>query len=210
MEIIIAFIIIITFTIILACSKNQNFSNPCTDPLTDKEFLEHMIPHHQVAIDMSILLQPISKNPIMQEFFRKIIWQQNYEIEVMTEMLGKLPSSVSEGNIQKNYEKTKLEYYFPLRSKARKGECNPLFFKPNDHAKHMEHMKQTDKSYLEHMIPHHQVAIDMCYRLLKHTKNDFMRALCYDIIREQQYEILKMNEMLEGYGKWDYESHLIF
>lgn len=210
MEIIIAFIIIIIFTIILACSKNQNFSNPCTDPLTDKEFLEHMIPHHQVAIDMSILLQPISKNPIMQEFFRKIIWQQNYEIEVMTEMLGKLPSSVSEGNIQKNYEKTKLEYYFPLRSKARKGECNPLFFKPNDHAKHMEHMKQTDKSYLEHMIPHHQVAIDMCYRLLKHTKNDFMRALCYDIIREQQYEILKMNEMLEGYGKWDYESHLIF
>ena len=29
-----------------------------------------------------------------------------------------------------------------------------------------------------------------------------MRALCYDIIREQQYEILKMNEMLEGFGKW--------
>ena len=156
MEIVIAFIIIIIFTIILACSKNQKFANPCTVPLSDQEFLEHMIPHHQVAIDMSILLQPISKNPIMQEFFRKIIWQQNYEIEVMTEMLGKLPSSVSEGNIQKNYEKTKLEYYFPLRSKARKGECNPLFFKPNDHAKHMEHMKQTDKSYLEHMIPHHQ------------------------------------------------------
>lgn len=210
MELLMAFTVIILFTIILACSKKQNFANPCTDPLSDQEFLEHMIPHHQVAIDMSILLQPISKNPIMQEFFRKIIWQQNYEIEVMTEMLGKLPSSVSEGNIQKNYEKTKLEYYFPLRSKARKGECNPLFFKPNDHAKHMEHMKQTDKSYLEHMIPHHQVAIDMCYRLLKHTKNDFMRALCYDIIREQQYEILKMNEMLEGYGKWDYESNLIF
>ena len=72
---------------------NSPGSNPCTDKLTDIEYLEHMIPHHQVAIDMSILLQPISKNPIMQEFFRKIIWQQNYEIEVMTEMLGKLPST---------------------------------------------------------------------------------------------------------------------
>ena len=36
-----------------------------------------------------------------------------------------------------------------------------------------------------------------------------MRALCYDIIREQQYEILKMNELLDNYGKWDYQSKLI-
>ena len=73
----------------------------------------------------------------------------------------------------------------------------------------MEHMEQTDKSYLQHMIPHHQVAIDMCHRLMKHTKNDFMRSLCYDIVIEQQYEILKMNELLENYGKWDYKSNLI-
>ena len=31
-------------------------TNPCTDKLTDIEYLEHMIPHHQVAIDMSHLL----------------------------------------------------------------------------------------------------------------------------------------------------------
>ena len=46
----------------------------------------------------------------------------------------------------------------------------PLFFKPNDHTQHMKHMEINDKSYLEHMIPHHQVAIDMCNRLLIHTK----------------------------------------
>ena len=32
---------------------NTATSNPCTDVLTDIEYLEHMIPHHQVAIDMS-------------------------------------------------------------------------------------------------------------------------------------------------------------
>ena len=53
----------------------------------------------------------------------------------MKEMLGKLLVQ-SRGNIQKNYEKTKLEYYFPLKSKARKGDCDPLFFKPDDHLKH--------------------------------------------------------------------------
>jgi uncharacterized protein (DUF305 family) len=54
----------------------------------------------------------------------------------------------------------------PIKSKSNDGDCNPLFFKPNDHMKHMEHMQINDTSYLEHMIPHHQVAIDMSKRLL--------------------------------------------
>ena len=126
-------------------------------------------------------------------------------------MLDGLPDSVSNSKkkIKENYEKTKLEYYYPVKSSSRIGGCDPLFFKPNDHMAHMEHMETTDKSYLEHMIPHHQVAIDMSYRLLKHTKNDFMKGLCYDIIREQQYEILKMNEMLKNFKSWQYSSNLI-
>ena len=31
--------------------------NICTTNLTDLEYLEHMIPHHQVAVDISIMLQ---------------------------------------------------------------------------------------------------------------------------------------------------------
>ena len=60
-------ILLIIVLIFLCYQTKQPFFNPCTDPLTDTEFLEHMIPHHQVAVDMSVLLQPISKNPIMQE-----------------------------------------------------------------------------------------------------------------------------------------------
>jgi len=29
----------------------------CSDNLTDNEYLEHMIPHHQVAVDISVMLQ---------------------------------------------------------------------------------------------------------------------------------------------------------
>ena len=39
---------------------------------------------------------------------------------------------------------------------------------------HMEHMEINDKSYLEHMIPHHQVAVDMSKRLLLHTNNTYL------------------------------------
>jgi uncharacterized protein (DUF305 family) len=54
----------------------------------------------------------------------------------------------------------------------------------------MQHMGQmTDQMYFKHMIPHHQVAIDMSKLLIKHTTNDFMMHLAYRIIRAQEGEI---------------------
>ena len=61
----------------------------------------------------------------------------------------------------------------------------------------MNHMKHTDKSFLNHMIPHHQVAIVMSERLLKHTNNTHMIRICYEIITSQRAEILKMNQLLD-------------
>ena len=51
--------------------------NICKDNLTDKEYLEHIIPHHQVAVDISIMLQKKSKYVKMQDILRKLIWIQN-------------------------------------------------------------------------------------------------------------------------------------
>ena len=47
----------------------------------------------------------------MQHIYRKIIWQQNYEIEVMKEMVDRLPKPISKTNIHNNYEKSKLAFY---------------------------------------------------------------------------------------------------
>ena len=108
MKVLIFFIVLVLITIFLTnLDKIEKFNkvDPCTDYLSDIEFLEHMIPHHQVAIDMSVLLQPITKSPLMKEMCRKIIWQQKYEISVMTVMLEGLPDSVSNSKkkIKKNY-----------------------------------------------------------------------------------------------------------
>ena len=56
--------------------SKTNQSNPCTDTLTDIEYLEHMIPHHQVAIDMSNLLIPKTNNPVMLHLCRDITRKQ--------------------------------------------------------------------------------------------------------------------------------------
>jgi len=178
---------------------NKSKSNPCTDDLTDLEYLEHMIPHHQVAIDMSELLIPKTDIPQMLNLCRNIIRTQGYEIWEMDQMKRKLSETLysSEKGYNENI-KTKLDMYNPIMSKSKEGECNPLFFKPNDHMQHMKHMEITDKSYMEHMIPHHQVAIDMSKRLLLHTNHSYLMEFCRKLIIEQQGEIFLMNNMLKN------------
>jgi len=158
--------------------ENNVNSNPCIDNLTDLEYLEHMIPHHQVAIDMSVLLQKHTSS------------------DIMSKMKAYKDTLFTDDKWIKEIINTKLDTYNPILSKAKEGECNPLFFKPNDHSQHMKGMKLTDRSYLEHMIPHHQVAIDMSRRLLLHTNNSYLLEFCRKLILSQQSEILYMNNLL--------------
>jgi len=176
--------------------ENNVKSNPCIDKLTDLEYLEHMIPHHQVAIDMSVLLQKHTSSDVMLNLCREIIRIQSYEIFEMSKMKAYKDTLFTDDKWIKEKINTKLDTYNPILSKAKEGECNPLFFKPNDHSQHMKGMKLTDRSYLEHMIPHHQVAIDMSRRLLLHTNNSYLLEFCRKLILEQQAEILYMNNLL--------------
>ena len=70
-------------------------------------------------------------------------------------------------------------------------------------------MHLDEKAYLEHMIPHHQVAVDMSKTLLKYTKNDFMIGFAYRIIRSQQEEISLMNNLLKNLTGWSWKSNLV-
>ncbi len=184
-------------------------SNPCDEYLSDKDYLLHMIPHHQVAIDISLELQKNSKNPVMHEILRKLIWTQNREIMMMKDILHSLPDKISNNdtNMKKIYKKTTLD--LTKLASDPNAKCNPEFFDPKLHKKHLSHMKLNEKTYLEHMIPHHQVAVDMSKTLLKHTNNDFMIHLAYRIIRSQQDEINYMNHLLKNLKGWSLESSLV-
>jgi uncharacterized protein (DUF305 family) len=188
--------------------SSMNGVNPCTDILTDIEYLEHMIPHHQVAIDMSHMLIPKSNNPIVLHLCRDIIRKQGYEIWEMGLMKKRLPETVysSQDSYKENFH-TKMDLHAPTLSRAKEGECNPLFFKPNDHSSHMKGMKLTEKSYLEHMIPHHQVAIDMSRRLMLHTNHSYLMDFCRKLILDQQGEIFYMNSLLKN--TYTYKSELL-
>ena len=206
-------VLILVLLVILLCNLMRNRDNfinePCSDKLTDKEYLLHMIPHHQVAVDISIELQKMSKWPKMQEILRKLIWLQNYEIGMMNEMLKKFPNKMTdETKMQRLYKSTVSDFTKPNKLGLTKTYCDPHFFDPEEHMKHIKHMKLDDKMYLEHMIPHHQVAVDMSKKLLKNTKNDFMIELAYRIIRSQQEEIILLNDLLKEKNN-KYKSELV-
>jgi uncharacterized protein (DUF305 family) len=186
--------------------------NICSDNLTDKEYLEHMIPHHQVAVDISIMLQKKSKSVKMQDILRKLIWIQNYEITMMKDMLNTLPDNLSSGINNTSYIKTVSDFIEPNKLGLTNTYCDPHFFDPEKHMKHMHHMKLDDIVYIEHMIPHHQVAVDMSKILIKNTKNDMMLYLAYRIIKSQQDEIIMLNDYLNSLKNnknYIYQSELL-
>jgi uncharacterized protein (DUF305 family) len=189
-------------------SSNDLLSNPCTDKLTDIEYLDHMIPHHQVAIDMSVMLQPRTSSDIMLNLCREIIRKQSYEIFEMEKMKKYTGDLFSKDPWVKEKVVTKLDRFNPVMSKSADGTCNPLFFKPNDHSKMMDGMVISDEGYLEHMIPHHQVAVDMSKRLLLHTNNSYLLDFCRKLILDQQGEIYYMNHLLVNAGSL-YKSELL-
>jgi uncharacterized protein (DUF305 family) len=206
------FLILFIFLILSNCKIYETYKEDdiCTSKLSDKEYLQHMIPHHQVAVDITKKLQKISKSPIMQEIYRKLLWTQNYEIKLMKIVLDNLPKndmSVNK-NMFKKYIPTISDYIEPNSLDLTNTYCDPNFFNPSEHIKHMQHMKLNDEMYIKHMIPHHQVAVNMSKVLLKNTTNDFMIYLAYRIIRSQQAEIIILNDLLKK-SKLTYNSDIL-
>jgi uncharacterized protein (DUF305 family) len=189
--------IILIFFNMINGEKLENFSNNnvCRGFLTDREYLEHMIPHHQVAVDVSIDLMKKTKSANMKEILRKLIYNQKMEIILMKTMIGYLPTNISTG-FSKYFEPNRSDNIKPNVLGLSDTFCDPHFFDPEAHMEHMKHMKLDDKMYIHHMIPHHQVAVDMSKVLIKNTKNDFMLYLAYRIIRNQSAEIVYLNYLL--------------
>jgi hypothetical protein len=108
----------------------------CHGPISDNEFLEHMIPHHQMAIDMGKQVSKYSDNPTILNMARNIVWTQEYEIWIMKLLLQSQPYFSPTlrkcPRLKTNETKPIMPYYYPCMSEDWKtaGECDPKFMKP--------------------------------------------------------------------------------
>lgn len=133
----------------------------------DIEYVKHMIPHHQIALDMSEQIIRTTTNATILGIAREIIRSQNYEILEMKQM-----------------------------------------FSVNDTSHSVTSYTITDTDYLHHMIPHHQIAIDMSEKLLLHTNNTYLIVLANRIIIQQKLEIVRMTGLLSK-KSFNFESRIL-
>jgi len=198
---------------------------PCRTNLTDDEFLHHMIPHHQMAINISRQHDKYTHNDIIKALIRDLIRTQTYEIYLMQTQLKRKIDSISVIQVHNSIPYTTITNSSPNTIQLTNTYCDPQFFNPNMHNLHnmqqqhsnhnmqnsnhtmmhnmhnmnnMNNTKTTDKMYIDHMIPHHQVAIDMCKLIIKKTKNDFIMSLAYDMLKQQEAEVFLLNDLLKS------------
>ncbi len=177
--------------------KEPFTTNPCNQELTDDEYIDHMITHHEVAVYMSEAHLHNTKNPIILDILRNIIRLQNYEINLMKNSKiinntnDEFNDEMSNKIIKMNnlYITTQGDFTYPNTPYLSNTFCDPGFFKIS-HNKKLHNM--TDAMYIQHMIPHHQVAVDMSKKILETTNNDFIIEFAYKIIHNQQIEITNL------------------
>ena len=200
----ITLLLIIFFIILIGIILNTNKEPTiCNKQLTDNEYINHMITHHEVAVYMSETHLHNTKNPIILDLLRNVIRLQKYEINlmkdsnIMNNINQELNDEMSNKNIKmdNSYRTTQGDFTKPNTPYLSNTFCDPSFFNMS-HNKNLHSM--TDTMYIQHMIPHHQVAVDMSKKILKTSNNDFIIELAYKIIHNQQLEISELYYLLNS------------
>jgi uncharacterized protein (DUF305 family) len=170
------------------------------DIKTDQEFLQDMITHHQAAIDICKDYLKKTTDPNMSYICERIIWQQGYEIFIMKNTMNSLDITYDPVKGYRTYIKTVFQFYEPQVD-------NPNV--TNDDIPHFKSNILTDNQFMEHMIVHHQIGVNMCNSILKYTDNPYIISFAYDIIREQTREISLMQHTIKSKTIFKYDSKLL-
>ena len=146
---------------------------------SELDYLIHMIPHHQEAVETAVYLRDNSDRPVMKRFAEDIIETQSAEIVLMTGW---------------------LEAWYP-------DEQHSVDYQPM--MRNLENLEgdALDRVFLEDMIPHHMTAVMMSQQLLAQglAEHEEVAALARSIRDSQRNE---MHMMMRWLASWDNEAPL--
>lgn len=158
---------------------NVNHANTSIDAV----FIEDMIPHHEGAIAMATLAQTSAKSDVVRTLATRIITAQTEEITTMQAWYFTwFGTSIPQTKTMDSNEND----IHALHMDTVSGDENAL-----------KNAKDFDKTFLEQMIPHHEMAIMMARMLLRATSREEMKALAQNIITTQTAEITEMKTALK-------------
>jgi uncharacterized protein (DUF305 family) len=158
-----------------------------------RHFIEMMIPHHQGAVDMANLALSKAKHPELKKLAQAIKTGQTQEIEDLKTWYKKwygtdVPTTPSMG--MPMHSGTGMNQGMPVNSGLGMDMTNMMGMMNVD-LETLKNAPDFDKAFIEHMIPHHKMAVMMAGMVLD-SPHPELRNLGKVIIQTQSAEIEQM------------------
>jgi uncharacterized protein (DUF305 family) len=168
---VLGFLIYFFSTLRSEMSHDMNHENHAAMINTERDFLEHMIPHHMEAVDTATIVQEKGGNlrPI-RDLVESIKVSQTAEIELMKGWY--------------------LSWYGTPYQDT--GVYTPMMRSLGDLSG-----TELDRVFLEDMIVHHEMAVSVSKKVLELKTNPETAALATKIIAAQEKEIYLMKDLLK-------------
>ncbi|VDN46659.1 conserved exported protein of unknown function [Petrocella atlantisensis] len=161
------FLIITVIFVLTACTSHETMDHP---QVTSEEiFIAEMIPHHQEAVDSSLLMLE-SQNTQVKSLAESIVTAQEQEVSMMQEWMRQWYPDSNYTSMYQNMmpDLTSLE-----------GD-------------------DKDEAYLKGMIDHHEGAIMMAKQAQELELRSEVFELTENIISTQEDEITQINQLLDN------------
>jgi len=139
---------------------------------SEEEFIKHMIPHHQEAVDTSSRLNTITQDPKIKKLTADIVSAQQKEI---TMMQGRLKEWYSTGIVQVVYQPM-------MRDTSTLSSITTI-----------------EEIWLEDMIQHHMGAVMMAKEVLRLNPRPEVTSFAQEVINVQMQEIMFMRKLLKNH-----------
>ena len=185
-------------------------------------FLKDMVLHHDIAVKMSKDCYRHTTNPRILDLTRSIIYQQEMEIAEMRQFQNSYNVSIEVEN-----GKTCLDTQFETMSKGDEWATYSRVYYPlqRDKSFHLSMQRMdkfttdkftTDKAdksvsgeaiFLEDMIVHHQIGIEMALHIQPLTRDPFLLQFLRSLVWNQSKEIWQMRMILRDYSRSYWMSH---
>ncbi|MFU8784986.1 DUF305 domain-containing protein [Aliidiomarina sp.] len=162
----------------------------------DVKFMQDMLPHHQQALDMTVLLAERTSSNEMMELADRIERTQKDEIEFMQQWLSERGERVPDTDWRQHGHHAQHGHHghhgmegmaTPEQMAALEAATGPEF----------------DRMFLELMIKHHEGALTMVRDLLRQrgsAQEPEMFEFANEVKNDQEAEIERMMAMLVGYS----------
>jgi len=170
-----------TSATVVSADHEHGDVQPAGHNADDIAFATNMIPHHEQAIELSVLVPDRSGNPQLRTLATAIAAAQGPEIDTMKGFLAQWDAGTEQADAGHAGHGTAMQGMVDDATMTRLGRLRGPAF---------------DNLWLESMISHHQGAIEMAKAEIANGESANAVALARTIVEVQQAEIGQMKQML--------------